>query len=228
MSRRAANNRPEYVPLIGYERADSADSLRRSAAHYESMRLRRSVRSFSPDPVPRVVIENCIKTAGTAPSGAHQQPWHFVVVESPETKARIRAAAEKEERAFYEERATEAWLQALRRIGTDENKPFLETAPYLVVLFAASYGLGADGTKTKHYYVSESVGIAAGFFIAAVHQAGLVTLTHTPSPMGFLGDILGRPKNERAFLLLPVGYPAQDTRVPNLDRKPLSEIMSVV
>lgn len=191
------------------------------------MRTRRSVRFFADDPVPIEAIEYCVRVAGTAPSGAHQQPWHFVIVQDPAVKKRIREAAEKEEAAFYGGRASDEWLEALAPIGTDEHKPFLEAAPFVVVLFAKNYGV-EDDRKIKHYYVSESVGIAAGFFIAAVHEAGLVTLTHTPSPMKFLGDILGRPQNERAFLLLPVGYPAPDATVPELHRKSFDEFVTIV
>jgi nitroreductase len=212
---------------LRYERPRERDVVANSRAFYEKMDQRRSVRFFSDDPVPLEVIENCVRAAATAPSGAHQQPWHFVIVQDPKIKSAIRVAAEKEEEAFYSGRAPDDWLEALEPIGTDANKPFLETAPYLVVLFARNYGLDGD-VKIKHYYVSESVGIAAGFFIAAVHHAGLVTLTHTPSPMKFLGEILKRPANERAYLLLPVGYPATDATVPDLHRKPFEEIASIM
>ena len=188
------------------------------------MSTRRSVRSFTTDPVPRDVIENCISAAGTAPSGANRQPWHFVVVEDPEIKRQIRQAAENEEKAFYHERAPDDWLQALAPLGTDENKPFLEDAPYLIVVFAESYGVGEAGQKIKNYYVSESVGISTGILITALHEAGLATLTHTPSPMKFLNQILGRPENERAFVLMPVGFPANDAVVPDIARKGLDEI----
>ncbi|MDX1429073.1 MAG: nitroreductase family protein [Rhodothermales bacterium] len=188
------------------------------------MSTRRSVRSFTTDPVPRDVIENCISAAGTAPSGANRQPWHFVVVEDPEIKRQIRQAAENEEKAFYHERAPDDWLQALAPLGTDENKPFLEDAPYLIVVFAESYGVGEAGQKIKNYYVSESVGISTGVLITALHEAGLATLTHTPSPMKFLNQILGRPENERAFVLMPVGFPADDAVVPDVARKGLGEI----
>ena len=212
---------------LEYARPTEADIISGSQAFYERMAKRRSVRFFASDPVPRVVIENCVRTAATAPSGAHQQPWHFAIVENPEVKSAIRVAAEKEEETFYNGRAPNDWLEALAPIGTDANKPYLEIAPYLVVLFARNFGLDGD-QKIKHYYVSESVGIAAGFFITAVHNAGLVTLTHTPSPMKFLGDILGRPSNERAYLLLPVGYPADDATVPELHRKPFDEVASII
>ncbi len=212
---------------LSFERM-STDEVCNAASRFRStMERRRSVRFFSDAPVPRKAIQDCVVAAASAPSGAHQQPWHFVIVENKEVKKRIRLAAEAEEAAFYSGRAPDEWLEALAPIGTDEHKPFLETAPYLVVLFAKNYGI-VDGEKVKHYYVSESVGIAAGFFIAAVHHAGLVTLTHTPSPMKFLGEILGRPENERAFLLLPVGYPADDATVPDLTRKPFDEVASIV
>jgi len=212
---------------LDYTRPEERVVVRNAEAFLRLMRTRRSVRSFSPDPVPRSVVEDCVRAAATAPSGANQQPWHFVIVEDPQTKHRIRVAAEKEEEAFYDGRASSEWLEALSPLGTDEHKPFLEIAPFLVVIFAQNYGLDRD-SRVKHYYVSESVGIAAGFFIAAVHNAGLVTLSHTPSPMGFLGEILGRPPNERAFLLLPVGYPSSDAAVPDIDRKPFDEIATVV
>lgn len=185
------------------------------------MSTRRSVRAFSPDPVPLDVIRRCVHIAGQAPSGANKQPWTFALVTSPAIKAQIRAAAEAEERRFYGGRAPQSWLDDLAPLGTDHQKPFLEEAPALIVLFAQSKG--PDGGK--HYYVQESVGIAAGMLIAALHQVGLATLTHTPSPMGFLGEILQRPAHERAYLLLPVGYPAQDAKVPDISRKPLSEIL---
>jgi iodotyrosine deiodinase len=196
----------------------------RAEAFYHDLDRRRSVRDFSDRHVPRHLIELAIRTASTAPSGANKQPWTFVAVNNAEVKRRIREAAEEEERTFYEERATDEWLKALAPIGTDWRKPFLETAPWIVVLFAQSYGLGPDGEKEKHYYVHESCGIAAGMFIVALHRMGLATLTHTPSPMGFLNEILDRPKHERPFILFPVGYPADDATVPDLERKPLSEV----
>jgi nitroreductase len=192
------------------------------------MDRRRSVRAFSPRPVPEGVVEACLRTAGTAPSGAHRQPWHFVVVRDAATRTRIRRAAEKEEEAFYGGRAPDDWLEALAPLGTDEQKPFLEEAPCLVAIFAERHGLDESGGIVKNYYVQESVGIATGLLIAALHHAGLATLTHTPSPMGFLSEILGRPGNERPFLLLVVGYPADDARVPDLRRKPLEEIASFI
>jgi nitroreductase len=192
---------------------------------YQGIKRRRTVRDFADRPVPRELIEHAIRAAGTAPNGANQQPWHFVVVSNPDLKRQIRLAAEAEERAFYGGRAPDEWLEALAPLGTDAQKPFLEQAPYLIVIFAQAYGL-RDGRKVKHYYVQESVGIATGFLIAALHHAGLATLTHTPNPMGFLSEILGRPANERAFLILVVGYPAPDATVPGIDKKPLEEISS--
>ena len=200
--------------------------VERSRAFLSEMRRRRTVRDFSDRPVPREVVERCILAAGTAPSGANRQPWHFVAVglDDPELRRRIREAAEEEERRFYRERAPEEWLEALEHLGTDEVKPFLEEAPWLVVIFAESYEVGPDGERRKNYYVTESVGIATGMLITALHESGLATLTHTPSPMGFLNEILHRPKNERPFLLLVVGFPEDDARVPDIDKKPLAEI----
>jgi iodotyrosine deiodinase len=201
------------------------DQMAERAAEFAAeMARRRSVRDFSDRAVSRAVIDDCLRAAGSAPSGANMQPWHFVVVSDPCVKRRIREAAEAEERSFYRERAPEEWLDALAPLGTDWQKPFLEIAPYLIAIFAQSYGLGPDGGKIKHYYVQESVGIATGLLIAALHHAGLATLTHTPSPMGFLSEILERPANERPFLLLVVGYPAPDARVPDIRRKDLDEI----
>lgn len=190
------------------------------------MDRRRSVRSFAPDPVPREAVELAIRTASTAPSGAHRQPWHFVVVEDPDTKGSIRRAAETEEyESYVGGRMPPEWLAALEPLGTDWTKPFLETAPVLVVVFAELYGVvEPDGTKRKNYYVKESVGIACGLFLTALHRMGLATLTHTPSPMRFLNEILSRPQNEKAFLLCPVGYPAEDCEVPDLRRKSLDEV----
>lgn len=198
------------------------EMLQRSRTFYENIKKRRTVRDFSDRKVPREVIENCLLAAGTAPNGANLQPWHFVVIENATLKSEIRIAAEKEEREFYENRAPDDWLQALAPLGTDANKPFLETAPYLIAIFAQSYGLDESGNKKKHYYVQESVGIATGMLITALHHAGLVSLTHTPSPMNFLNKILQRPTNERPYLLLVVGYPKSDATVPNIDKKPLS------
>lgn len=198
--------------------------LRRAAEFRQQMQRRRTVRFFSDRPVPREVIEDCLLAAGTAPSGANLQPWHFVVVSDPAIKHRIRVEAEQEEHEFYTRKAPQEWLDALAPLGTDEHKPFLETAPYLIVVFAQSYGVLPDGRRVKNYYVQESVGIATGMLITAVHNAGLVSLTHTPSPMGFLNEILGRPANEKPFLILVVGYPAEDAVVPEIGKKNLDEI----
>ena len=187
---------------------------RRAEAFYAELSRRRTVREFSDRPVPRALIETCLLAAGTAPNGANLQPWHFVAVADPAIKRQIREAAEAEEREFYSGRAPQEWIDALAPLGTDPNKPFLETAPWLIVIFGQSYGLLPDGRKVKHYYVQESVGIATGMLITALHHAGLATLTHTPNPMGFLNDLLGRPVNERPFLILVAGYPADDARVP--------------
>jgi nitroreductase len=197
------------------------EMMHRAVAFRERMDRRRSVRFFSDRPVPQALMEELIRTAGTAPSGANKQPWTFCLVGDPELKRRIREAAEQEERISYSGRMSAEWLADLAPLGTDWRKPFLETVPWLVVVFKQVHGLRADGSKAKHYYVEESVGIACGLLIAAIHNAGLVTLTHTPSPMNFLQDILGRPSNERAFLLLPVGYAASPCPVPDIARKPL-------
>ena len=195
---------------------------------YEDVARRRTVRDFSDRPVPRDLIETALQAAGTAPSGANLQPWHFAVVTGPKTKKKIRQAAEREEREFYEHRASEEWLAALAPLGTDEQKPFLETAPCLIAVFLQKYGELPDGRRVKHYYPTESTGLATGLLITALHRAGLATLTHTPSPMKFLNEILGRPKSERPFLLLVVGYPADDARVPAIERKPLEAFTSWV
>jgi iodotyrosine deiodinase len=218
------DDEPRFVSL-DFERLPEKTQLSRSRAFLERMRRRRSVRDFSSGPVPYELVENAIATAATAPSGAHQQPWTFVVVSDPDLKRRIREAAEEEERRSYESRMPDAWLEALRRLGTDWRKPHLEDAPFLVVVLEQAYGLRADGGKDKHYYVRESVGIAVGLLLASLHQAGLATLTHTPSPMGFLREILGRPVNERPYVLIPVGYPADGCTVPDLERKPLNEVL---
>ena len=219
---------PRFTPLDSWTERTPEEMQRRAHEFYEHMNRRRSVRQFSDRPVPDGVIEDCLRTAGTAPSGAHKQPWHFVAVRDPAVKQEIRLAAEEEERAFYGGRAPDDWLEALAPLGTDERKPFLEKAPCLIAVFARSFGRGPDGEREKHYYVQESVGIATGFLIAALHGAGLVTLTHTPSPMGFLNQLLGRPKEERPFLLLVTGYPAADAQVPDLSRSPLADISTFV
>ena len=212
-----------FIPLE-FERRPERDTLERARSCYEEMNRRRTTRHFSADPVPREAIEYAIKSAGTAPSGAHQQPWTFVAVSDAQLKQRIRTAAEDEEHRNYTERMPEEWLEALAPLGTDEHKPHLTDAPWVVVLFRHAHGLRPDGGKRTYYYTQESCGIAAGFFISAVHQMGLVTLTHTPTPMAFLGELLERPANEKAFLVMPVGYPARDARVPDIARKPLGEI----
>ena len=201
---------------------------RRAEDFYDEIRRRRTVREFSNRLVPREIIEDCLRAAGTAPSGANMQPWHFVVVSDSAIKRKIRIEAEKEEYEFYHHRAPQEWLDALAPLGTDEHKPFLEAAPYLIVIFAESYGVLPDGRRVKHYYAQESVGIATGILITAVHRAGLVSLTHTPSPMAFLNEILGRPSRERPFLVLIVGYPAEGATVPMITKKSLEEIVTFV
>ncbi|MCA9314707.1 MAG: nitroreductase family protein [Planctomycetes bacterium] len=212
---------PRFVPLPAYPTWDDATRAARARAFLATMATRRTVRTFAPDPVPDEVLLPCLEAAGTAPSGAHQQPWHFVVIRDADTKRRIREAAEREEEAFYEGRAPDTWLEALAPLGTDAHKPFLEIAPVLVAVFEESWVAGPDGARQPRYYSKESVGLATGLLLAALHHAGLATLTHTPSPMGFLRDILGRPAGEKAFVLLVVGHPAPDTQVPDLVRKPL-------
>lgn len=219
-----------FTSLEGYRQIPVEAMIREARSFRDDLRRRRTVRDFSARPVPREVIEACIEAAATAPNGANRQPWHFVAVGKGdlELRRRIRAAAEEEERRFYRERAPAEWLEALAHLGTDERKPFLERAPWLVVVFAESWERGPDGAKHKNYYVSESVGIATGLLVTAVHRAGLVSLTHTPSPMGFLNEILGRPDNERPFLVLVVGYPADDAEVPVIRKKPLDRIATFI
>jgi nitroreductase len=212
-----------FVPLE-FRRYPDEEMVARAEAFYDLLRTRRTVRDFSSESVPREVIEAALRVAGTAPNGANLQPWHFVVVSDPSLKREIRQAAEVEEREFYQRRAPPEWLAALELLGTDADKPFLEAAPYLIAIFGKAYGLLEDGRKVKNYYVNESVGIATGMLIAALHRAGLATLTHTPSPMKFLNGILRRPGNERPFLLLVVGRPAEGARVPDIRKKPLEEI----
>ncbi len=207
------------------ERTDAATTVQRSAQFLELMDGRRSVRHFSSDPVPQEVIDNMIRTASTAPSGAHKQPWTFCVVTDPQLKHQIREAAEEEERENYSGRMPKEWLEDLAPLGTDADKEFLDVAPCLIVVFKHAHDLKSDGSRRKNYYVEESVGIACGFLLAALRNAGLVALTHTPSPMNFLAKLLGRPDNERAFLLIPVGYPAENCEVPDLRRKDLEEVM---
>jgi nitroreductase len=202
------------------------ERIARAAGFADEMARRRTVRDFAPTPVPRALIEHCLRAAGTAPSGANQQPWRFVAISDPALKHRIREAAEAEERAFYEHRAPDAWLEALAPLGTDADKPFLDVAPWLIAVFYERFGLDDDGNKHKRYYPHESVGIATGLLIAALHRAGLATLTHTPSPMGFLNEVLDRPRNEMAYLLLVAGHPAEGCRVPDVERLPLEAYAS--
>ena len=221
-------DQPAFIPLPDYEELPPDEMRRRAQAFNRLMQRRRSVRYFSERPVEQAVLLDCLRAAGSAPSGANLQPWHFVLVEDPAVKQCLRLAAEAEELEFYTRRASQEWLEALAPLGTDPLKPFLETAPYLIAIFSQSYSLLPDGSRLKHYYVKESVGIATGILITALHQAGLVCLTHTPSPMDFLNQILGRPANERPFLLLVVGYPAEGAVVPDIRRKPLEEILTIV
>lgn len=219
----ATEPRAEFTPLSWAEKP--LEEMRAAArAFLETMRGRRTVRDFSDRAVPRDIIESCLLAAGTAPNGANRQPWRFVVVGDRDVKRKIREEAEIEERAFYAGKAPREWLDALAHLGTDEHKPFLERAPWLIVIFAESYEVGADGSKAKNYYVTESVGIATGMLITALHHAGLVTLTHTPSPMKFLNGLLGRPDNERPFLILVTGYPDEGATVPKITKKPIDEI----
>ncbi len=213
---------------LGHQRRSDAEMLDKARALESRMQDRRSVRQFSDEPVPRELVEQAIRIGASAPSGAHLQPWTWVVIGDADTKAKLREAAEAEERAFYAQRATPEWLDALAPLGTDEVKEHLTTAPWVVVLFRHRYEVLPDGTRRKNYYSAESCGIAAGFFIMALHQIGLCTLTHTPSPMGFLSELLDRPPNEQAFLVLPVGHPASDARVPDIDRRPLTDVTAWV
>ncbi len=217
-------DKPRFVPLKGYIEFPEDEMIARAADFYQEMKRRRTVREFTDRPVPLRVIQDCLRTAGAAPSGANKQPWRFVAVSDPELKRQIRVAAEEEERAFYTRRAADEWLQALEPLGTDAEKPFLETAPYLIVVFAETYTVAPDGQRIKNYYVQESVGISTGFLIAALHHAGLATLTHTPSPMGFLSSVLDRPDNERPFLIIVTGYPTSKAEVPVIQKKSLDEI----
>lgn len=217
-----------FIPLRAYNEYPQEEMRNRLNEFYEDMNRRRTVRDFSDRPVPREIIEQALRTAGTAPSGANLQPWHFAVVTAAATKSKIRIAAEEEEKEFYEHRASPEWLQALEPLGTDTNKPFLEIAPVLIAVFLQKFAILPDGTKVKHYYPVESTGLATGFLIAALHKAGLVCLTHTPSPMSFLNEILDRPRSERPFLLLVTGYPAEDATVPDIQRKPLQDFVSFI
>jgi nitroreductase len=221
-----------FKPLA-FERLPAEEQQHRSQTFLDRMRTRRSVRDFSTEPVPFDLIANAVATAGTAPSGANQQPWSFVVVSSPTVKRKIRQAAEAEERESYQRRMSDEWREALAPLGTDWHKPHLEDAPYLIVVFGQTYGLkpsanGGEPTRIKHYYVQESVGIAVGMLLASLHQAGLATLTHTPSPMGFLAEVLNRPPNERAYMIIPVGYPAPDAEVPEISKKSLDDILTLI
>jgi iodotyrosine deiodinase len=221
-------SKPDFIPLPPREFFTDEQLITRAAGFHEEMARRRTVRDFSARPVPRRVIESCLRTAGSAPSGANLQPWHFVAVSDPALKHEIRIAAEAEEKEFYEHRAPDEWLEALAALGTNPYKPFLETAPWLIAIFSQPYRILPDGRRLKHYYAVESVGLAAGFLVAAIHRAGLASLTHTPSPMGFLNKLLHRPAHEKPFLLLVVGHTADSALVPNIQRKPLAEISSFI
>lgn len=216
-----------FEPLVFTEK--STDEMTRAAhAFYKEIRLRRTVRDFSDKPLPKQVIENALKSAGTAPSGANMQPWHFVAVSNPALKKKIRVAAELEEKEFYEHRASEQWLKALEPLGTNQDKPFLETAPWLIAVFLKKFSYDKKGNRLKNYYTAESVGISCGFLLCALHHAGLVTLTHTPSPMKFLNQLLDRPKDERPYMLIVTGYPASDATVPVIGKQPLNEISTFI
>jgi iodotyrosine deiodinase len=215
---------PRFVPLPDYRELPVDEMQRRAVDFHAELSRRRTIREFSTRPVDPMIIDECIAAAGTAPSGANMQPWHFVVVTDSEVKSRMRVAAEEEEREFYENRAPQEWLDALAPLGTNEHKPFLEQAPVLIAVFVRRWDETEDGRKVKQYYATESVGLATGMLITAVHHAGLASLTHTPSPMGFMNDILGRPRNETPFLLLVVGYPEDDCQVPDIKRKSIDEI----
>jgi len=219
---------PRFIPLPPRELRSDDEILKRAASFRAEIQQRRTVREFSARPVPREIIEECLLAAGSAPSGANMQPWHFVAVSDAGLKQQIRTAAEQEEEEFYTRRAPREWLEALASLGTDARKPFLEVAPWLIAVFSQPFGQNADGSRMKHYYATESVGIATGFLVAALHHAGLATLTHTPSPMAFLNSLLGRPSHEKPFLLLVVGHPAADAVVPDIRRKELVEISSFV
>lgn len=219
---------PKFIPLPDYQEYPPEKMKKRAAEFYEEIKQRRTIRDFSDRPVPIEVIENAIKAAGTAPNGANLQPWHFVVVSDPEVKKKIRIEAEKAEKEFYDHKALKEWLEALEPLGTDEHKPYLETAPYLIVIFSKNYEETESGKKIQHYYVKESVGIATGMLITALHHSGLAALTHTPNPMKFLNKVLDRPSNERAYLILVTGYPAHNAKVPDITKKSLEEIATFV
>ncbi len=219
----------EFVPLTDFYREYPPEEMKqRSESFYADMKRRRTVREYSDRPVPREIIENCLRAAGTAPSGANMQPWHFVVIGDHEVKSRIQEAAEQVEHDFYSRRAPQYWLDALAPLGTDEHKPYLSVAPWLIAIFSRRHTVGPDGEIHKHYYIAESVGIATGLLIAAIHHAGLACLTHTPNPMGFLREVLNRPKEETPYLLLTVGYPREDAKVPKIGKKPLDEIATFI
>lgn len=220
-------NADRFIPLNFHPSLSDEERIAKAAAFYNEIKERRTVREFSPENIPIEVIQNAIQAAGTAPNGANKQPWHFAVIRSAAIKAKIRAAAEEEEKAFYGGRANQEWLDDLKIFGTNPEKPFLDKAPYLIVIFAKPYDIAEDGSRKQNYYVKESVGIATGFLIAALHKAGLATLTHTPSPMGFLSEILERPKHEKPFILLVVGKPAKDAMVPDITKKGFDDIASV-
>jgi len=216
--------KPVFHPLENFPDLTGKEALRRAKAFYKHIKKRRTIRSFSRKKIPKELMDQCLLAAGTAPNGANKQPWHFVAVSNPAIKKKIRLAAEKEEREFYQTRASKKWLEDLEHLGTDDKKPFLEDASHLIVVFSQMYGLDSEGKKFKNYYVTESVGIASGFLITALHQSGLATLTHTPSPMQFLNKLLKRPLNEKAMMIVVAGYPAKNTQVPFLTKKPLDEI----
>lgn len=218
----------EFIPLSDYKILPEPEMIKRSENFYEEIKKRRTIREFSDKPVPVEIINNGIKSAGTAPNGANLQPWHFVVVSDKQIKHKIRIAAEEEEKEFYSKRAPKEWLEALAPLGTNREKPFLEDAPYLIVIFSKSFDVRPDGKKVKQYYSLESTGIAAGILITALHHSGLVTLTHTPNPMGFLNEILKRPANEKPFLILVAGYPAEGVKVPDIKKKDISEITTFI
>ena len=213
----------DFIPYVKQSYTEG-EMIERANSYYTFMNKRRSVREFSKKDIPREVIDNIIKTAGTAPSGAHKEPWTFCVIRNKDLKKQVRDLAEEEERKNYESRMSERWLKDLEPFGTDAVKEFIEDAPWIIIVLKQTYGLDEDGNKTQNYYVNESVGIAAGILISAIHNAGLVTLTHTPSPMNFIAKALGRPENEKPFLLIPVGHPAEDCKVPKLNRKDISDI----
>ena len=218
----------EFIPLSDFHEYPPEEMKKRAADFYNEIKRRRTIRDFSNRLVPVEIIQDCIKAAGTAPNGANLQPWHFVVVSDPDVKKKIRIVAEKAEKEFYKEKAPKEWLEALKPLGTDENKPYLEMAPYLIVIFSKNYEETESGEKIQHYYVKESVGIATGMLITALHRSGLATLTHTPNPMKFLNEVLDRPSNERAYLILVTGYPAEDAKVPDISKKELSEITTFI